>query len=176
MATKQEVADYINANYESVWTAEEEAKIDQMLNPELATILIKLVGDVSFLTEVRDNASNNDQTMAYKINNTFGTLLVTLADGTIDVATTDLTLIGKGYAGFGEKLNENLVKLLENFNNTSVWEESTKEGDLLIFPSSLNHMTHNTGHRWSVAGDVLLTNPDLNKEGGLTHPRYWKQF
>ena len=57
--------------------------------------------------------------MAYKINNTFGTLLVTLADGTIDTTTTDLTLIGKGYAGFGEALNENLVKLLENFNNTS---------------------------------------------------------
>ena len=45
--------------------------------------------------------------------------MVTLADGTIDTATTDLTLIGKGYAGFGEKLNENIVKLLENFNNTS---------------------------------------------------------
>ena len=57
--------------------------------------------------------------MAYKINNTFGTLLVTLADGTIDTATTDLSLFGKGYAGFGEKLNENFVKLLENFNNTS---------------------------------------------------------
>jgi hypothetical protein len=57
--------------------------------------------------------------MAYKINNTFGTLLVTLADGTINTTTTDLTLIGKGYAGFGEALNENLVKLLENFNNTS---------------------------------------------------------
>ena len=59
MATKQEVADYINANYESVWTDAEEAKIDAMLNPELATILIKLVGDVSFLIDVRDNASNN---------------------------------------------------------------------------------------------------------------------
>jgi len=58
MATKQEVADYINANYGSAWTADEEAKIDQMLNPELAVILIKLVGDVSFLTTVRDNASN----------------------------------------------------------------------------------------------------------------------
>ena len=57
--------------------------------------------------------------MAYKINNPFGTLLVSLADGTIDTTTTDLTLIGKGYAGFGERLNENLVKLLENFNNTS---------------------------------------------------------
>jgi hypothetical protein len=74
--------------------------------------------------------------MAYKINNTFGTLLVTLADGTIDTITTDLTLIGKGYAGFGEKLNENLVKLLENFNNTTaptnkiqgqLWFDQTNE-------------------------------------------------
>ena len=60
MATKQEVADYINDNYSTEWTAEEEAKIDAMLNPELAEILIKLVGDVSFLTEVRDNESNNN--------------------------------------------------------------------------------------------------------------------
>ena len=58
MATKQEVADYINANYEATWTADEEAKVDAMLNPELAEILIKLVGDVSFLIEVRDNQSN----------------------------------------------------------------------------------------------------------------------
>ena len=59
MATKEEVADYINKNYESEWTDAEQTKIEQMLTPELATILIKLVGDVSFLTEVRDNASNN---------------------------------------------------------------------------------------------------------------------
>ena len=58
MATKQEVADYINANFSTSWTPDEEAKIDAMLTPELATILIKLVGDVSFLTEVRDNGSN----------------------------------------------------------------------------------------------------------------------
>ena len=58
MATKEEVADYINDNWESIWSAEEQTKIDQMLTPELATILIELVGDVSFLTEVRDNGSN----------------------------------------------------------------------------------------------------------------------
>jgi hypothetical protein len=58
MATKQEVADYINNNYQDVLTAEELAKIDQALNPELATILIKLLGDVSFLTFIRDNGSN----------------------------------------------------------------------------------------------------------------------
>ena len=58
MAIKQEVADYINNNYQDVLTAEELAKIDQALNPELATILIKLLGDVSFLTFIRDNGSN----------------------------------------------------------------------------------------------------------------------
>ena len=57
--------------------------------------------------------------MAYKINNSFGTQIVSLADGTLDTTTTDLALFGKGYAGFGEKLNENFVKLLENFNNTT---------------------------------------------------------
>ena len=58
MATIQEVADYINANYSTSWSAEEEAKIDQILTPETAEILIKLVGDVSFLVDVRDNKSN----------------------------------------------------------------------------------------------------------------------
>ena len=58
MATKQEVADYINDNYQNVLTAEELSKVDQALNPELATILIKLLGDVSFLTFIRDNGSN----------------------------------------------------------------------------------------------------------------------
>ena len=57
--------------------------------------------------------------MAYEINNTFGTKIVSLADGTLDTTTTDLALFGKGYAGFGEKLNENFIKILENFNNTS---------------------------------------------------------
>ena len=58
MATKNEVADYINANYQSVLKQEEIEKIDAILNPETATILIKLLGDVSFLTFVRDNGSN----------------------------------------------------------------------------------------------------------------------
>jgi len=58
MATKQEVADYINANAETVLTAEEIAKVDAKMNPEVAGILIKLLGDVSFLVQVRDNGSN----------------------------------------------------------------------------------------------------------------------
>lgn len=56
--TKKDVADFINANTDSVLTTEEIAKLDEMLTPELAEILIKLVGDVSILTHVRDNAPN----------------------------------------------------------------------------------------------------------------------
>lgn len=56
--------------------------------------------------------------MSYIINRTDGTKILALKDGTIDVSTTDLALFGKGYAGFGEKLNENFVHLLENFANT----------------------------------------------------------
>jgi hypothetical protein len=56
--------------------------------------------------------------MAYTVNRTSGAVLTTIADGTIDT-TTDLTLIGKNYSGYGELLNENLVKLLENFSSNS---------------------------------------------------------
>jgi|TARA_E500000178_G_C16755227_1_gene632216 hypothetical protein len=58
MATKNEVADYINSTYKSTLTDAELAKIDAVLDPELATILIKLLGDVTFLVHVRDNGSN----------------------------------------------------------------------------------------------------------------------
>ena len=90
--------------------------------------------------------------MAYKINNTFGTLLVTLADGTIDVATTDLTLIGKGYAGFGEKLNENLVKMLENFNNTSA--PSNKITGQLWYDQSNKQLNVYTGTKFKPVGST----------------------
>ena len=90
--------------------------------------------------------------MAYKINNTFGTLLVTLADGTIDVATTDLTLIGKGYAGFGEKLNENLIKLLENFNNTS--SPPNKVTGQMWYDKTNNQINVYTGSKWKPVGST----------------------
>jgi hypothetical protein len=57
--------------------------------------------------------------MAYQINKTDGTVVATVADGQIDTLSTDLTLIGKNYSGFGEALNENFIKLLENFSSTT---------------------------------------------------------
>jgi hypothetical protein len=90
--------------------------------------------------------------MAYTINNTAGTVLKVLADGTIDTTTTDLTLIGKGYAGFGERLNENLVKLLENFSNTS--SPVNKIKGQLWYDSLNNQMNVYTGSKWKPVGST----------------------
>jgi hypothetical protein len=53
--------------------------------------------------------------MTYQINLTNGSLLTEIVDSSIDQQATDLTLIGKNVSGYGEFLNENFVKLLENF-------------------------------------------------------------
>lgn len=57
--------------------------------------------------------------MAYTVTTTSGATLATIADGTVNTSATSLTLIGKNYAGYGIFLNENYVKLLENFSNST---------------------------------------------------------
>ena len=56
--------------------------------------------------------------MPYILNKTNGTILTTVQDAALD-ASTDLTFVGKNFAGYGEIQNENFLKLLENFANTS---------------------------------------------------------
>jgi hypothetical protein len=51
--------------------------------------------------------------MAYTIDRYNGTTLTVVEDGTVD-QTTDIKLVGKNYAGYGEIQNENFLHLLEN--------------------------------------------------------------
>ena len=102
--------------------------------------------------------------MAYKINNTFGTQIVSLADGTLDTATTDLALFGKGYAGFGEKLNENLVKLLENFNKTSA--PTNKITGQMWYDQTNKQINVYTGAKWKPVGST--TNATTSPTNAVT--------
>jgi hypothetical protein len=54
--------------------------------------------------------------MPYILNLTTGSQLLTVADGTIDNSTS-LTFIGRNFSGYGESLEENFIKLLENFSS-----------------------------------------------------------
>jgi len=56
--------------------------------------------------------------MPYILNKTNGSVLTTVNDASTDL-TTNLTFVGRNYSGYGEIVNENFVKLLENFSNTS---------------------------------------------------------
>jgi|AntAceMinimDraft_11_1070367.scaffolds.fasta_scaffold01115_6 hypothetical protein len=57
--------------------------------------------------------------MAYIITKTNGTQIAVVDDGSIEVDSTNLSLIGQNYAGYGLAINENFVRLLENFANTT---------------------------------------------------------
>ena len=60
MTTKQQVADYINSHLEDELNDYEIAYLQERVDPYLAQALIKVVGDVSRLIEIRDNISRNE--------------------------------------------------------------------------------------------------------------------
>ena len=82
--------------------------------------------------------------MAYTINLTNGTILTTVADGTVNSTSSSLTLIGKNYAGYGDFLNENFVHMVENFADSNaptnpltgqLWWDSA--GNLKVYTGSV---------------------------------------
>jgi hypothetical protein len=53
--------------------------------------------------------------MSYVIKKSNGLNLTTVEDGTINNSACDIVLVGKNYTGYGQAVNQNLVKMLENF-------------------------------------------------------------
>lgn len=102
--------------------------------------------------------------MAYSITTTAGQTLATIADGTVNTTTTSLTLIGKNYAGYGLFLNENYIKLLENFSN-GIPPSSALQGQLW-YDSGANILKVYSGSIWkpissSATGSTQPVNPVL---------------
>ena len=108
--------------------------------------------------------------MSYQLNKTDGTLLLDLIDGQIDTESTNLTLVGRNYTGYGEAFNENFIKLLENFSNTAapsnpltgqLWWDSTEQRlkvyDGAVWKASGGPIVQNTRPQM-VAGDLWIDN------------------
>jgi hypothetical protein len=106
--------------------------------------------------------------MAYTINKTDGTVVTTITDGTVD-NTTSLQLFGKSYSGFGEGLNENLVKLLENAASTSAPTAPLK-GELW-FDTTTNQLKVYDGTSFKPTGGSKSssTQPTSPSAGDLWH-------
>lgn len=58
--------------------------------------------------------------MAYTIVKSDGTILTTIADGTINTTATSLALPGRNFAGYGQPVDQDLVYMVENFQGSSV--------------------------------------------------------
>ena len=107
--------------------------------------------------------------MAYKLNKTDGSLLVELVDGRLDTTSADINLIGKNYQGFGESINENFIKMLENFSNTTapsspirgqLWYD-TSTGRLKVYDGVTFRSTDSTIYSATqptelIAGDIWI--------------------
>ena len=92
--------------------------------------------------------------MSYIINKTDGSVLTEIVDGTIDQSATDLTLVGKNATTYGEALNENLIKLLENFASTS--EPNNPIAGQLWFDTTDNRLKVYDGNGFKVSGGTIF--------------------
>jgi hypothetical protein len=90
--------------------------------------------------------------MAYTVNKTNSSASpnqYTVQDGVVNTQT-DLSLIGKGYAGYGESIAENFLHLLENFSNTSAPSKPI-QGQLWWDSTNSKLQVYN-GTAWQTAG------------------------
>ena len=121
--------------------------------------------------------------MPYIVTTTSGTAIATIPDNTVNTTTTSITLVGKNYAGYGAFLNENYVKMLENFSNSiaptspltgQLWYDSTNTL-LKVWTGSQWKQMHgssaqNTAPGAPITGDLWwdTTNLVLKVWGGST--------
>ena len=120
--------------------------------------------------------------MAYTINLTDGSIFATIADGTINTSSS-MILVGKNYAGYGEFLDENFIRLLENGANTTApgapligqlwWDKSTNTMKVYTgatFKTISSATASGTAPTNNVVGDLWwdTTNGQLNAWNGAS--------
>jgi|688.fasta_scaffold60987_4 hypothetical protein len=106
--------------------------------------------------------------MSYIIRTYNGTQLAIVADGTVDI-TTDLSLVGRNYSGYGIPQNENFLYLLENFAN--ITPPSKPLAGQLWFDKDSNKLKfYDINSEWRTANgaDISSTRPNY-----LTPGDFW---
>jgi microcystin-dependent protein len=72
----------------------------------------------------------------------------TLEGGTTDTTTTSLSLTGKGVYLWGQKVQENFIKLLENFASHGTPPANPTKGQLWFNASNNSQAYYNTSSQW----------------------------
>ena len=105
--------------------------------------------------------------MAYTINRYNNATLTVVEDGTID-QTTDIKLVGKNYAGYGEIQNENFVFLLENFSGANPPPKAIS--GQVWFDSGNSKLKFYDGSQWRTTGGAEISD---SQPAGLSEGDFW---
>jgi hypothetical protein len=120
--------------------------------------------------------------MSYTITLTDGSIFATIPDGTINTSSS-MTLVGKNYAGYGQFINDDIIRLLENGSNTTApgaplvgqlwWDQTTdtmKVYNGTTFKVISGATASSSAPTSNVAGDLWYdsTNAQLNVYSGST--------
>ena len=105
--------------------------------------------------------------MPYILNKTNGAVLTTIEDASLDI-TTNLTFVGRNYSGYGEAVNENFLKLLENFANNAEPSRPVM-GQLWFDAGSQQLKVCSDGKTFKGLANMYVqsTTPNLPKRGDL---------
>jgi len=95
--------------------------------------------------------------MAYILNKTNGSIIATVQDATIDLST-DLIFLGRNYAGYGEPQNENFIRLLENFANSTPPSKPI-EGEIW-YDSSNKRINFYDSKEWKSVSNLVVSETD----------------
>jgi hypothetical protein len=118
--------------------------------------------------------------MSYLLNKTTGQLLINLVDGTADGPdinpgqnVSDIDLFGKNYPLYGQWLDENFIKLLQNFANATA-PAKPLQGELW-YNTSTGFLNVYTGTSWKLVSPVLVssTAPDPGSFGSVVGTQWW---
>jgi hypothetical protein len=103
--------------------------------------------------------------MAYNIVKSDGTPLATINDGQTNSTATSLTLVGKNFAGYGTFLNENFVKLLENFASAN--EPANPKAGQVWYQTSTKILQVYNGSAWkSISGAQSIADEPTYRVAG----------
>ena len=105
--------------------------------------------------------------MPYIINTYNGQQIAIVQDGTVD-NTTDVKLVGKNYAGFGEIINENFVHILESFVGAN--QPPNPLAGQVWYDSANRVIKFYDGNRFRIAGGAEI---GPNQPVGLARGDLW---
>jgi len=98
--------------------------------------------------------------MAYNVNLSNGDLLAVVEDGTADISSSSVALIGKNFPGYGEYLNENFIHMMENFSGE--YAPANQLTGQLWFNTTLKELKIWDSTDWVSAGKPTIFNDKVS--------------